>query len=114
MKFLWYTFLIVIAGLGMYRLGKVFDQVPSVFQMDSRTPSSKRVPAKTLECKYQAGDLAKPITGYGSTLHEARADASQKCFDVRMHRVDASSAGDSEYINRGLINIDECANIRCS
>ncbi|MEO0337035.1 MAG: hypothetical protein AAF202_11605, partial [Pseudomonadota bacterium] len=50
----------------------------------SQDLASKRKPAKSVQCVYQAGDLPAPIIGYGSSINEARADASHKCFDVRM------------------------------
>lgn len=111
MKYLFYAFIIAIAGIGYYYFEK---NIAPELGFEVRMPSSERQPAKTTECKYHPGDLARPILGYGSTLNEARADASQKCFDVRMHAVEAKNVQGSEYYDRGLINIDECVNIRCS
>lgn len=111
MKYLWYAFIIAMAGFGFYHFK---GSLPS-FDVNLRSPSSTtRQPAKTMECKYTTGDLANPIIGYGATLNEARADASQKCFDTRMDKVEAKNVQGTEYYNRGLINIDECVNIRCS
>lgn len=112
MKYLWYTFLIVMAGVGFYYLNEL---LPKAVEYGHRIPASERTPSQTVTCKYEAADLAKPIVGYGHNIHAARAQASQKCFDVRMHAVERQSQLDiSEYEERGLINIDECANIRCT
>jgi hypothetical protein len=111
MKFLWYTFLIVMAGIGFYYLN---DLMPTAQEIGYRIPASERTPTQAIECKYAPADLAKPIIGYGATLNAARAQASQKCFDVRMHAAERKNIETAEYEEIGLINIDECANIRCS
>lgn len=110
MKYIFYAFIIAMAGMGYYYLDKTLPEMG----WESRRPSSERQPAKTIECKYSSGDLARPIIGYGASLNDARADASQKCFDVRMHAVESRNIQGSEYYDRGLITIDECVNIRCS
>ena len=107
MKSLYKVVLLIIAGIGFYYIGiKLSPQ--------QRDPASFRKPAKAISCKYVANDLKKTIIGYGATIHAARADASSKCFDIRTHAADMRAQSDADFYDRGLINIDECTNIRCS
>ena len=112
MKYLIYALFIVIGGIGAYYFFESFSSFDPT--MTLRNPASDRLPAKAVTCKYVAYDLKKPILGVGTSLNAARADASAKCFDIRMHAIEAKNLQDSDYYERGLINIDECVNIRCS
>lgn len=114
MKTLIYFTFFIILSIGIHYMGAPSLPSSSDFIRNKRTPASSRVPAKASICKYVANDLKKPIFGFGATLHKARADASSKCFDVRMHAADTRSSSESDFYDRGLINIDECVNIRCS
>lgn len=80
-----------------------------------RDLASTRTPAKTVSCVYNATDLPSPIIGYGSDQHAARADASHKCFDVRMDLYESSMGANSQYdMDKGYAVANACTNIHCS
>jgi hypothetical protein len=76
--------------------------------------ASKRKPAKAVQCVYNSGDLPAPIIGYGSSLNEARADASHKCFDVRMDFYEMKNPNAAYNMDQGYAIANACTNIRCA
>ena len=77
--------------------------------------SSQRTPAKTVSCVYKANDLPSAIIGYGHDINSARADASHKCFDVRMDFYEASTEPTKELdMDKGYAVANTCTNIRCA
>lgn len=76
--------------------------------------ASKRAPAKTVSCVYKSSDLPADIIGYGHDINAARADASHKCFDVRMDFYEANTEPTKEYdMDKGYAVANACTNIRC-
>ena len=76
--------------------------------------ASKRKPAKAVQCVYKAGDLPAPIIGYGSSVNEARADASHKCFDVRMDFYEMNNPNGNYDMDQGYAVANACTNISCA
>jgi len=73
--------------------------------------ASERTPNSLVSCTYKSSDVGT-IVGYGSSIHKARSQASESCFD---RRADLFERNRGEVISedRGMDIIDSCVNIHC-
>jgi len=81
--------------------------------IDNQIQSRNLASQEQAECVYKAHDLPKEIIGKGSTMNDARADASHQCFDIRMDHYEATHPQEDYDVERGYAVANACTNISC-
>ena len=73
--------------------------------------AAQRAPSELTTCKVKID--GRTVFGKGANIHEARSQASERCFDSRLDQYQSQRGGVPEGEQADLI-LDSCVNIKCS